>query len=1064
MFDNEQKNLEKEPYWGVFLNQARLNAYIALRDISERLEEETGIEGGLSEWAVLNYLDNDKDAVKSRRMFDMVEKHFPMLKVIYGGEKEGDLLKRSKGYREILACLFRALNFYRNQYCHAYPGTQVRKYNEKKLIKYLEDCFDASVRKIKELRSLDENDILHLRRKIAEGKDTDNRIIDNPQFRYPFKNEKGELDEKGLYFLTSIFLDKKDAHEFLKKQEYFKNDSEPKYRATLESFYRFRIKLPKPVIEPEVDENGLALDMLNELKKCPKELFDLISKEQQEEFRVTDSEDTDEDGNEILMRRYSDRFPYLALRYCDENQVFERIRFQIDLGRYYFKFYPKETIDGNTQQRSLDKRLKTFGRIKDVKSKIEQEWADIIKSPDEIEEGQNDPYKLKTTPHYNIVDNQIAFVISGDKGLPDVRRPDGKIELEKPHGWLSIYELPGLLFHGLKNGFEETEKLIKIYIEKQRSVCNKINENKDVPAEDEIFVPEALKGIEKGNTKDYSKKKLERMLQDTEQRIRAIQTTQKRMAEPGNKPGKKKFFDVRAGKLADFLARDIMALQRFDSAKNGKDKLTAVNFQVLQATLAFYGAKEDVIGDMFKEIGLLDGDNPHPFLKEIDPSQCHSIAGFYQAYLQRKQCYLENCRKEGRYDEQFLRPKRQRYAQEKREPKTVAGQLLDNPVNIPKNFFKKEIEAFVCDPDPSLKKSKMNTAYMIQAWFENNYGGQQPFYLYDRNYPVVSKAGEYIKKRQNTKIAELLRSIGAKLNYMEIKKIVNDIPDGVYDPENLKRNLYEGYKDCEKNERLIRRCKVEDMVSFMLVEETLKDQLAFDGNVLKLEKIIPWEDSPFQNPVLCHTIISVQFNTKEGHTDKDYVDCIKKNYEGSYRDTQNKIILKYKLTSEDTKLKDVGKYRRYAHDRRLPGLLIWKYRPNDQNGTLLIKYSDIEQEIKAYERYRIEIAQRLYILEKKVIESWFTKDELGEGHISFNMVIDRIKSELPDFEDKCKVLLKIRNAINHNQFPVYEDVIQDAQGNEMAEKMLRITESYVEQIMVNIDPDFERFEDAESSR
>lgn len=1063
MINDEQKNHKNEPYLGVFLNQARLNAYITLRDISERLVENTVDEDSLSEMPVLKYLENDIEADKSHRLFDLVEKHFPMLKMIYGSEREGDLTKRSNEYKKILTCLFRALNFKRNEYCHAYSKNSVRNYNEKLLIKYLEDGFDASVRKIKDLRSLDEKEVLHLRRKTAEGKGADKRIIDNPEFRYHFKDEKGELNEKGLYFLTSIFLEKKDAHEFLKKQEYFKDDSEPKYRATLESFYFFRIKLPKPVIESDVDENGLALDMLNELKKCPKELFNLLTKEQQEEFRVTDSEDTDEDGNEFLMRRYSDRFPYFALRYCDVNQVFDKIRFQIDIGRYYFKFYPKETIAGNTQQRSIDKRLKTFGRINDVKSKVEQEWADIIKSPDEIENGQNDPYKLKSTPHYNIVDNQIGFVISENKSLPDVKQSDGKIVLEKPDAWLSIYELPGMLFYGLKCGFNITERMIKIYIEKQRSICRKIIENKDIPSEDETFIPEALKDIEKGNTKNYFEKKLGRMLKDTEQRIRALAATLKRMADKSNKPGKKKFFDIRAGKLADFLARDIMALQKFDPAKNGKDKLTSVNFQVLQATLAYYGAKKDIIGIMFKETGLLDGDNPHPFLKEIDPAKYNSIAEFYKAYLERKQCYLEKCKIEGKYDEQFLRPKRQRYAQEKRELKTIAGQLLDNPVNIPKNFFKKEIEEFVCDQDQSLKKSKMNTAYLIQAWFENNNGRQQPYYFYDRTYPVVSKTQEYSKKDKNKRIAGILKSIEPKLNYMEIKKFINEIPNGEYDPENLKRNLYEGYRDFEKNERLIRRYKVQDMVSFMMVEETLKDQLDFDGNVLKLEKMTPSEDSPFKKPVLCRTVISMPFNTKEGHPDRDYVDFVEKNYTGSYSSTRKKIILKYRVTSENTKLKDIGKYRRYSYDRRLPGLLIWKYRPNALSENE-IKYVDIEQEIKTYERHRIEIAQCLYLLEKVVIESWINIDELGEDHIPFNKIIDRIKTKLPDFDDKCNILLKIRNAINHNQFPAYESAIQDAQGEEVAEKMLRITESYVEQIMVNIDPNFGRSEDAECSR
>ena len=56
--------------------------------------------------------------------------------------------------------------------------------------------------------------------------------------------------------------------------------------------------------------------------------------------------------------------------------------------------------------------------------------------------------------------------------------------------------------------------MIKIYVEKQRSVCSKITENKIVSPEDEKFIPDALKKIENSNVKDYSKEKLERMLQE----------------------------------------------------------------------------------------------------------------------------------------------------------------------------------------------------------------------------------------------------------------------------------------------------------------------------------------------------------------------------------------------------------------------------------------------------------------------------------------------------------------------------------------------------------------------
>ncbi len=1063
MCNNSQGNhitQNNKSFLGIFLNQARLNAYITLCQISDQLGVRTVDEDSLSEMPILKFLEEPaENTVKSRRTTELIEKHFPMLKIIYDWQKEkgkeDDFKDHSKKYKKILTCLLKAINCKRNEYCHAYSNDTLadKDVDVKELCRYLDNCFDTSVNRVKDTRSLDEEDVFHLRRKTAEGKGKNKRVIDNPEFYYHFMDEQGRLGEKGLSYLATLFLEKKDAYELLKQQTGFKRDDKPKYKATLECFCCYRIKLPKPVMTSDVDRNGLALDMLNELKKCPKELFDLLSKERQQEFRVaTDASDDNDDADEILMMRHSDRFPYLAVRYCDENEVFRNLRFQIDLGRYYFKFYEKQTIDGNTYPRALDKRLKTFGRIKEVKNKVQQQWGEIIKSPDDVNDEQNEPYKANTTPHYHLVDNQIAFIIAGDCALPDINQPDGKIKLQKPDAWLSIYELPGMIFHGLKCRFQETERLIEIYIKKQRKICEKICKTGVIPEGAGEFLPEALKDIEANAVKqsNYAKKKLQRMLDETQRRIRALRTTQQRAADKSNKPGKKKYFDIRAGKLADFLARDIIALQKFDPAKEGRDKLTSINYQVLQATLAYYGAKKDTITDMFKRIGLLDGDNPHPFLKEIDPAKYNSIVRFYEAYLMAKRSYLEHCKEKGKFDEQFLRPSRQRYARDKRELKTIARQLLDNPVNIPKNFFRDKIKQVVCNEDPSLKDRQMNTAYMIQAWFEKTKGTQQPFYGYERTYPVVLKAKQYGKKAKNKPIEAFLEKITPEISYKELKELIEtEIPDsGEYEPESLKKNLLDACRDFKNNERLLRRFKVQDIVTFMTVENTLKDQLSFEGNVVKLEDITPSEDSPFNKPVLCSTDISVSFNIRKKY-ESAYVEFITERFTSSYEKQGNRVILTYRINSENRKLKDLGKYRRYFYDRRLPGLLLWKYPPNAKGGPE-IKYADLEEEIKAYEKYRKQIAQWLYVLEKSTVDHFKLEIEPKENYIPFNAVIDSVKCGLPESGDECDTLLNIRNAVNHNQFPVWREAIENAPGQTIAEKMLYITETCVKHITDHI--------------
>ena len=1037
--------------FGLYLNQARLNAYITLCHISELLNENTVDEDSLTEMPVLRHLDSTQDVIKAKRTGELISKHFPMLEIICSylkpqSDKERTTQRPQRDIKTVLICLLKALNKKRNAYCHASVKTEPVE-NEKDLIRCLEDCFDAAVRHIKDVRGLEEKEVFHLRRKTSQGRGREKRTIDNPAFFYHFKDEQG-LTEKGLAYLASLFLEKRDAWLFLKKQAGFKLDDTPGYKATLECYCSYRIKLPRPVLTSDVDADGLALDMLNELKKCPGELFDLLSKDHQNPFRVMEKSEDDEEGNENLMRRYGDRFAYFVLRYCDENLVFQDLRFHIDLGRYYFDFYDKETIDGGLYPRALDKQLKTFGRIREVKETVREQWKDILKKPDEVEEDNDTPYKADTTPHYHLVDNQIGFVITPDNALPDVKSPDGRIKLQTPDAWLSVYELPGMLFYGLRCGFYKAEALLIQYIKRQRKICEEVLRTGRIPDTHDPCLPKALKNSGNDAQPDsYAERKLDRLLQDTEQRLRSIATTEKLMADSSIKPGKKKYSDIRPGRLADFLARDILAMQAFNPDLDGSDKLTSINFQVLQATLAFYGAKRDEVRALFETIGLLRGENPHPFLSRVDIARCRSVGDFYKAYLQERKQFLEHCRANKRYDGQFLRPSRQRYAGGKQGIRTIAQKLLEQPVNIPTGFFEETIRDIVIAEDPSLKGRKMNTSYMIQAWFEKKFGKQQPFYFFPKTYPVAKKAKEYIKKEAaNRKIIRTLKKITPEISYRELKLLVESQIDeqGRYDPPTLRQNLLNGCRDYKQNERILRRLKVQDMILFLLVENTLRDQLSFQEHALKLEDLMPDNGSPFNHPIACTTDIQIAFQVKAAYQ-KDMIDFIEKQYPGFYTQQGKRMILHYLITSHNTKLKDLGKYRRYLYDRRLGGLLIWKYAPNT-SGEQEITYEEIQTEIESYERHRQAIVRLLYELDRTVVEQCGLEIMNG-SHISFNKVVEAIGKRHSEYTKECHILLKIRNAVNHNQFPAFDKVVNKADGATIAEKMRAVTEQYAEMIL-----------------
>lgn len=1110
--ENEKHGKMNPFILGMYLNQARLNAFITLCHISDLVREKgTVVEDALCTARVLNRLNGFDDPIKSRKVFELVDHQFPMLKSIVNGVQkrrsgganetsDTDVNTKATDYKQVLTVLLTAIQEKRNQYCHAVSAdTLSDKADVQELIRYLEDCFDASVNTVKTRLELYEDDksannpqdeVLHLRRfKEKEGK---KKAKDNPHFMYAF-SEGRSLTDKGLAFLTSLFLEKDDAFKFLSTCGLtgFKRTEEDRYRATPLCYTALRIRLPHPKIRSDDDRNGLLLDMLNDLRKCPRELFDLLSKDQQKSFRIKDDSEEGNEADEILLMRYSDRFARFALRFCDENEVFEGLRFQINLGKYYFKFYPKTGADGKEYDRQLDKKLKTFGRLREVKERVAAEWKSkgLVKAPDEIEEGHDQPYKTNSTPDYHIVNNQIGIVLSGDSGLPDIGSGEDKVVLKKPDAWLSIYQLPALVFHGLmqSRGFKATEDRIRQYVKQQRECMAEAALTGTVSTEkrDKEFFPKSLLEQKSKTRAAYSERKLKELIKETEDRQNRVEKTLERMADSSNKPGKKRFFDLKAGKLADWLAKDMVKLQPFDPDKNGRDKTTAMNYQVLQESLALFGAKKNCLSRIFKELGLTSGDIQHPFLIQMKSAVSYrSIVDFYKAYLAERLHYLEMIQKERLLNQLFLRPTRHGYASETSDVKGAAARLNETALNLPGDLFKTDIERLVCEESPPLCGQDMNTAYLIQRWFEEKHGQCQPFYAYERTYPIVDKAIEYCKKRDNHRIRTILQQITPEKSYQELKTLIEkSVPEsGRFEPEHLRRNLLEGCKDYKDNERILRRYAVEDRVAFMMAKWMFEQE--YDVTVtteisegskseplnnpearparrvlpFKLENICPENESLFRYPMPDSVTQAVfSFNNKVRH-EKEYVQHIDAHYahcEGYLRNDERRELT-YCITLTNVKLKDLGKHRKHFNDRRLSGLLIWKWAPN-ADGKTMVTLADIEEEIKAYQQHRTAIARKLRVFEEKAIVRYGLQPPGEAKYVPFNLIADTVKERLQGCEAECETIIRIRNAVNHNQFPAFRQDIEGVKTREVggqtvicryiAEKMLAVTDHYTDKLI-----------------
>jgi len=133
------------------------------------------------------------------------------------------------------------------------------------------------------------------------------------------------------------------------------------------------VRLPLQRITSDDSKTGLMLNILGELQKCPDQLFEHLSKADQNKFRPLGEIEfeTETDVNEVLLKRFEDRFPELILNYFDKMECFPNLRFQVIYGRFYFKAYEGSGLTENRTRR-LYKNLFAFDKIENI-NKAKQE-------------------------------------------------------------------------------------------------------------------------------------------------------------------------------------------------------------------------------------------------------------------------------------------------------------------------------------------------------------------------------------------------------------------------------------------------------------------------------------------------------------------------------------------------------------------------------------------------------------------------------------------------------------------------------------------------------------------
>ena len=477
--------------FGAYANLARHNMTLVVNTIMQAIGMPTFNENKISDAfnsthrKEIDKLDNIKKVLLQERLY----RHFAFLKRM----KLEDSKKKTVQLNTLLETLSdftRMMAYMRNFYTHYNPyNSRDEKEKQgdlnKKMGERLQFLLENSLQMLKDTEKLDhaKNEVLsslrvperktirpgdteysnihdlyftkNKRKGIKYDKDTkvftQQVYILNPAYPAKMTDSDGYLSLAGMVHFLCLFLEKKIAFElmdevgFTQQCHFNGRDAEQQLLYIKEVMCMNRVRMAQPRLDSEMSDTALALDMINELRKCPEPLFKVLDKEARDEFKddatvqwemehneeARPGEDAENDNNEDDIEepdetiqedkavprstfvRWNDRFPQMTLSYIDMQSVLPTIRFQLYLGKYRFAFYEHDkeySVDNAERLRVLQKEMHGFGRPQEVKANLKDKWKDYfehktiengltMKEPDKA--GQA-PYVTEQNPQYAI--------------------------------------------------------------------------------------------------------------------------------------------------------------------------------------------------------------------------------------------------------------------------------------------------------------------------------------------------------------------------------------------------------------------------------------------------------------------------------------------------------------------------------------------------------------------------------------------------------------------------------------------------------------------------------------
>ena len=1068
-------NKDDKHFWAAFLNLARHNVYITINHINKLLEiREIDNDEKVLDIKAL-WQKGNKDLNQKARLRELMTKHFPFLETaIYTKNKEDkkevkqEKQAEAQSLESLKDCLFlflEKLQEARNYYSHyKYSESTKEPMLEEGLLEKMYNIFDDNIQLV--IKDYQHNKDIN--------PDEDFKHLDRKgQFKYSFADNEGNITESGLLFFVSLFLEKKDAIWMQQKLRGFKDNRESKKKMTHEVFCRSRMLLPKLRLESTQTQDWILLDMLNELIRCPKSLYERLKGEDRKKFEVPfDSTDEDYDAEQDPFKntliRHQDRFPYFALRYFDYNEIFANLRFQIDLGTYHFSIY-KKLIGGQKEDRHLTHKLYGFERIQEfAKQNRTDEWKALVKDLDTYETS-NERYISETTPHYHLENQKIGIRNKKKKKKKNIWpsletnttvNEKSKYNLGKSfkaEAFLSVHELLPMMFYYLlltkeePNNKEINASKVEGIIEKKIRDMYKLYEafaNGEINSEDDlkkyckgkdiemVHLPKQMVAILKNKPKDVAEEakhkqkkmvkaaecKQRKMVKDTKKLLAALEKQTQEEIEDGGRNIRL----LKSGEIARWLVNDMMRFQPVQKDNEGNplnnSKANSTEYQMLQRSLALYN-KEEKPTRYFKQVNLIESGNPHPFLNNTGWKECNNILSFYRSYLTKKIEFLNELKPEDwEKNQYFLKLK---------EPKTNRETLVQgwkNGFNLPRGIFTEPIrEWFKRHQNDSEEYKKVETlkrvglvTKVIPLFFKEEYSKDdaqkeinncvQPFYSLPYNVGNIHKPDEKDFLHREERIELWDKKKDKFKGYKEKIKSKK-----LTEKEKEEFRSYLEFQSWNKFERELRLVRNQDIVTWLLCKELI-DKLKIDElNIEELKKLrlnnIDTDTAKKEKNNILNRVMPMELPVMVYEVNK------------AGNIIKNKPLHTIYIKEAKTKLLKQGNFKALVKDRRLNGLFSFvKTNSEAESKRNPISKLRVEHELGEYQEARIEIIKDMLALEETLINKYKDLPTNKFSDMLNSWLEGKDEADKARFQNDVDFLIAVRNAFSHNQYPMHNKI------------------------------------------